>query len=124
MGVGAGWYYDSLDGMVVHQNWLESLANGGFSYFHGPYPTEAAAAAHVGVSGPKSTTNASTGQQVGTAIGQTAQSALFGTGGATGLFSRIAEAAVGIGLLLIGVKALTNVDATGKAKKLVTKGLF
>ena len=51
MGVGAGWYYDSKDNDVVHQNYTESLANAlpGFSYFHGPYATEAEAIAHKGV---------------------------------------------------------------------------
>ena len=103
MGVGAGWYYDSADGDVVHQNLAESLANViGIKYFHGPYPTEEAAIEHKGVPGPPGVPNESLEQQATTAT----------TGGLieliTGraLWVRVVEVVLGGGLILIGIKAL------------------
>jgi hypothetical protein len=68
MGVGAGWYYDSADGDVVHQNLAESLANVLGPYFHGPYATEAEAIAHKGVAGAPGVPNEGVSQQLGTAV--------------------------------------------------------
>jgi hypothetical protein len=112
MGVGAGWYYDSLDGMIVHQNLAESLANSVFPYYHGPYATEALAVTHKGVKGPPSTTNASVGQQVGTAVGSlTGVSAIgdfFNRLEEKQTWTRVGEVLLGGILVYAGVRALTS----------------
>ena len=93
MGVGAGWYYDSKDNDVVHQNYAESLANAlpGFSYFHGPYATEAEAIAHKGVPGPSGVPNESIPTQVTNVTTGSFLALLTGRG----LWVRIAEVAIG-----------------------------
>jgi len=120
MGVGAGWYYDDITGDVVHQNFIESIPNAGFPYWHGPYPTEAAALQHKGVLGPTAGANKSLGQQAAGAVSGPIQNALFGnigSGGIGNFFVRAAEGVVGIGLILIGVIALTKNTPAGKTVK-------
>jgi hypothetical protein len=121
MGIGAGWYYDSLDGMVVHQNFIEGLVPA--SYYHGPYPTEAAAKIHAGITGPPSTTNASTGNQVATAAGS-----ITGTASVTSFLTslsrpqtwqRVAEGVIGILLILVGVAKLAESSPVASAIKKV-----
>jgi hypothetical protein len=112
MGVGAGWYYDSLDGDVVHQNLAESLANVAFSYYHGPYATEALAVAHKGVAGAPGNPNEGTGQQVANAAGT-----VTGTASVTDFLSRLTQAntwervgmvALGMLLIAVGVAHITH----------------
>lgn len=126
MGVGAGWYYDSLDGMVVHQNLPESLANVAFSYYHGPYATEALAMAHKGVSGPASSTNESLGTQVGNAAGSvggiTGLSGLISAVSSPNFWTRAGEFVVGLILLDIGLKAFTGHSVIETAGKTAAKG--
>ncbi len=106
MGVGAGWYYDSADGDVTHQNLVESLANVGFSYFHGPYKTEALAIAHKGVAGPPGTPNESLGSQAETvATGSSSPIAGLFQGN---LWLRVGEVVLGLLLIAIGVAELTH----------------
>lgn len=114
MGVGSGWYYDSLDGMVVHQNLAESLANAIFTYYHGPYPTEQAAIAHKGVAGPPGQTNESLATQVGNATGNTAAN-LFGLPHWSPkqlreFALRGLKVVIGLALVIIGVVQLTHAD--------------
>jgi hypothetical protein len=112
MGIGAGWYYDSLDGMVVHQNLAESIPNAAFSYYHGPYATEALAIAHKGVAGAPGQTSEPITQQVGNAAGT-----VTGTAGVTDFLSRLSSAntwervamvALGMLLIAIGVAHITH----------------
>ena len=103
MGVGAGWYYDSVNDDVTHQNLAESLANAGFGYFHGPYPTEALAIAHEGVKGPAGTPN----ENLQTQAGQTAGNVL-GIPTDRALWVRIAEGVIGVLLILVGVAKLAT----------------
>ena len=113
MGVGAGWYYDSKDGDVVHQNWVESLANVGFSYFHGPYKTEAAALAHKGVTGgAPAAANESIGQQAAKAAATGSWSgALIGFLVAMTdwhLWASLGWLVLGLALILIGIRMWTG----------------
>lgn len=114
MGVGAGWYYDSLDGDVVHQNLAESLANAAFSYYHGPYKTEALAVAHAGVAGPSGVANEPVGQQ----LANVTTGSFLGILEGRGLWVRIAEVAIGGTLVIVGVSKLLG---TGQAAETVAK---
>ena len=118
MGVGAGWYYDSLDGMVVHQNLAESIPNAAFPYYHGPYLTEALALAHAGVTGPPATTNASVAAQVGTAVanltGINAIGDFFTRLSQGNTWLRVGEVLAGGLLLTAGVIAITEQTKAGK----------
>jgi hypothetical protein len=106
MGVGAGWYYDSLDGMVVHQNLAESLANALFDYYHGPYKTEALALAHKGVSGPPASTNESLGQQLGTATGSVL--GLPQLSNLRDLMIRVIKVVIGAAMIIVGIAQLSG----------------
>lgn len=127
MGVGAGWYYDSLDGMVVHQNLAESLANALFSYYHGPYPTEAAAIAHRGVSGPPGSTNESAGQQIAAATGNAAGGLLglpsFGSAGWRSYGLRALKIVTGVILIIVGLVQLTHAQQIVAAAAPIAKAV-
>jgi len=107
MGVGAGWYYDSEDDDVVHQNLAESLANVGFTYFHGPYKTEAEAVAHTGISGPAGSPNESLTQQVGNVT--TGQ--FLGVLTSHSLWTRVVEGVAGAMLLGVGLLSITGIGS-------------
>jgi hypothetical protein len=105
MGIGAGWYYDSVDGDVIHQNLAESIPNAAFKYFHGPYKTEQLAIAHKGVAGPPGVPNESLGSQA----------ASVATGGPGGMnwqnwILRIGEILLGVTLIGVGVAKLTGAE--------------
>jgi hypothetical protein len=117
MGTGAGWYYDSLDGLVVHQNLAESLASAPFSYYHGPYATKQLALQHKGVSGPPATTNEPVSTQLSTAAGQVSGfGPLIQALTSRGTWIRVAEVIVGGGLILVGLNHLAGNPAGAAAK--------
>jgi hypothetical protein len=120
MGVGSGWYYDSIDNDVVHQNLSESLANAVFTYYHGPYKTEAEAEAHKGVKGPEG----HPGESISTQADNTVASAVgvnnfLGDLTSRNTFQRLAEGVIGVLLIVIGVAKLTENTAVGTALKKV-----
>jgi hypothetical protein len=108
MGVGAGWYYDSVDGDVTHQNLPESLANAAFSYYHGPYPTQQAAMAHTGVKGPNAVTNESLAAQAGTVAGGVVKTDIAGGLNIGTLMLRVGEVLLGLVLVGVGLAKLTG----------------
>lgn len=106
MGVGAGWYYDSLDNDVVHQNLAESLANALVTYYHGPYSTEQEAETHTGVAGPPGTPNENLGQQAAGVAGQD----ILGGINIGNLVLRAGEILLGIVLIGVGIAKLTGAE--------------
>lgn len=119
MGVGAGWYYDSIDDDVVHQNLAESLANAIFSYYHGPYKTAALAEAHKGVKGPPGKKNEGLGTQVTSAAKATGVSQFLGDLTSRNTLMRIGEGALGVALIIVGVAKLADGTPLGSALKKV-----
>ncbi|HEY1622148.1 MAG TPA: hypothetical protein VGG25_31310 [Streptosporangiaceae bacterium] len=115
MGVGAGWYYDSQDGDVVHQNLAESLANSVFSYYHGPYATSALAVAHKGVTGAPAKVNESLGQQAENVAG-TGLGLFNGKAGAADV-TRVAQ--ILLGAILIAVAAARISGAENIVSKVI-----
>lgn len=118
-GYGAGWYYDSIDGDVVHQNLAESLANVLVGYYHGPYATEAEAEAHPGVAGPPGVPN----ESVGTQVANVSTGSFLGLVESRSIWIRIVEIAIGGTLILIGISKLLNPEIKDAAKiaKVVAK---
>ncbi len=124
-GTGAGWYYDSVDGDVIHQNLAESLANVLVSYYYGPYATEAEAMAEGEKLHSESSSNAapseneSVSQQASNTAGTVASSVLGlpTFSGVRNLVIRAAMVVIGGALILIGLARLT--DLTDKIPEVI-----
>lgn len=113
MSYGAGWYYDSLNNDVVHQNLAESLANALLTYYHGPYATEALAETHAGVVGATGIPNEPTGESLtkglNTITGSVSSDILGGLN-IGNLVLRAAEILLGITLIGVGIAKLTGAE--------------
>lgn len=120
MGIGPGWYYNTVSGDVVHASAITSLGEGAIPGWHGPYKTEAQAIAHTGVIGAPAKANESViggAESAGkNAIpGTTSVTQFLGSLSSRSMWTRIAEGALGTALILVGVAKLAEGTPTAAA---------
>jgi hypothetical protein len=110
MGTGAGWYYDSHDGDVVHQNFFESIPNVGFGdYYIGPFNTAQEAmqagqayAAQHGTPNPMENENAN--QQVAGIASDVTGSLIPSLFTQRGFAERVVLVLLGGALIVVGIR--------------------
>jgi hypothetical protein len=108
-GTGSGYYYDSIDGDVVHQNAIESLANVAVSYYYGPYSTQAEALAEgQKLASAGKGANPSANESVSSQLGNVADQSLLGGKLQEGDLIRIAQVLLGLVLIAVAAARITG----------------
>lgn len=124
----SGWFYNDVSGVVRFDQGVAYLADLAArsvgSGWHGPYPTEAAADAHAGVTGAKTLNNSNPLTAANNALNNTVQNAVPAVGSIADVgdffhrlteastWTRVGEVVLGGILVYAGVRALTHGSST------------